>query len=673
MINLKNFFSNKNNAPKMPSLFDQGDNTHLEEVISLIGRVSQDSEDKESKDIPKRSNLKSDLTLIKANISLSSRMLKETANEVASIYSYLNSICQKIAQYLPLINNEIKKANQSSNLQFVLFVDNTLKNNLKKLQSLATEIVKYITEIQQKDGEMLRSFCNSLQAMSEISNSINEVSELSVEMELLSLNAIVLAAKAGKEGRAFGCGAENLNRIGFEIMEVADSIKLLDQNLQGYQGNLKKLIETNDCFFKNELANISGELDGFLTIFKSNINNVVFMLKDLMDRAENIGAPTKEIMNILQAQEMIGNKLMHIKTSLEVGEGEIGKMKDDEISEILLFIEEVSHHSIDLLDKLQDSIRDLINILKQKFMDIKEMTQKVSIDKEIISKFLTNNDQAIFFQPHLERFFTGGKNLLTLEDLFFDGNNILNKQLKAMETISDSNKQVIVNNREIVNKLNELSEDFLKIKKLAKKLLFIDVNIKIEVSSSVAMLRDSGFVNEMERLVEQSVNIRYNVSKQLLDLRMKLVYLIEDYSQILTKQLDKSFHKVEEIMEDQGEYNNLKKELEGLVVSLNTCSNQVLPLIDNSLADIEEFNNLLGRYQYLKQNLNKIVQTVKKIKEDSNLGLVRNRKIEIKNEQLKSIIDRFIQLESDSPQTSMHLGNIVGQTGTQETGDITLF
>jgi hypothetical protein len=146
-----------------------------------------------------------------------------------------------------------------------------------------------------------------------LNKEVSGIKDDSEEMELITLNAMVVSIKSGDKGRAFSCIADNMKRLSNQMFLFSDSLFSEEQKL------IQNITELQEIFngivsSQNKLASM--ENDSALAL-KSFITNASVPLDDMTRLARSVYAPIQKTMEGLQSQDIIRQALDHVLICLD--------------------------------------------------------------------------------------------------------------------------------------------------------------------------------------------------------------------------------------------------------------------------------------------------------------------------------------------------------------------
>jgi enamine deaminase RidA (YjgF/YER057c/UK114 family) len=187
---------------------------------------------------------------------------------------------------------------------------------IEESRDLAQEARGRFEDIHRRDKtitDALATGVESLQSLSRYSSTIKDDSE---EMELISLNAMTVAVKAGKAGGAFSYITEELKRISERTIHYTDELTTTAREVTQVFDQLDTLVEELSSFQSYLFENFGAKLIDTFGEFSARLEEFLGFFAKLVEDSTNVRKPLMGIMEELQHQDIIRQSVDHVMTSL---------------------------------------------------------------------------------------------------------------------------------------------------------------------------------------------------------------------------------------------------------------------------------------------------------------------------------------------------------------------
>lgn len=208
-----------------------------------------------------------------------------------------NEISESIEKVAQGIRNVAEMSReQYSDLSSLIERMNTLSGVIDDMSKNVQNTINMTEDISKKakDGEislkkMSSSMSSIYESSGEISNIVTIINDISEQINLLSLNAAIEAARAGNAGRGFAVVADEISKL---AEKTATSIKSIDSLI------VKNNSETEEGIgnIKQSISLMSSIIDGFNDI-RSMINTIETGMKSQVEVKEDVNIKASAVMD----------------------------------------------------------------------------------------------------------------------------------------------------------------------------------------------------------------------------------------------------------------------------------------------------------------------------------------------------------------------------------------
>lgn len=321
-----------------------------------------------------------------------------TDNLLEAIHNIYHSVKEHIS-----FSENIKKMidNQSNVSSSITMISNDLKDISKKNLDLIDEGWNKIVESQKYNDEIKNSISNISLCMDDLIVRINQITEISesikaitVQVNMLSLNAAIEAGRAGSVGN------------GFSIIS-------------------------------NEIKNLSSNID---SLSLDIVNNIQYILNGVHDTKASVNKSIDKILAGVEISNSIGEKFSKIKESCETTSNNIDSIvnkiiiQDKDFKEMTSFVNSMGELSKNALNAIEFEIMNINNL-----MDItRGMNDDLTFYKNLENKEKSN--QLINRDPILNILITSqATSLDPVEALSIENTKILSNAHSSLFSIGNNN------------------------------------------------------------------------------------------------------------------------------------------------------------------------------------------------------------------------------------------
>nr|MDA3811133.1 methyl-accepting chemotaxis protein [Spirochaetaceae bacterium] len=227
-----------------------------------------------------------------------------------------------LARDFPLLLHELDESVRLSTSS----IDN-LKSNNGSFESIdliineGNQIIDYFNNafksMYSRDGELFEIIKRGVTEMSSLAEVINNIKEGSIEMELISLNAMTVALKSGTAGKAFSFITDELKKLSAQTIKLTEELTVIGNHQLSLFENFGNKIELTRKTQDELTKNIDQHLKSSFTTTSRGIQESVEMMSTISGSSKDVKTPLMRIMQEIQLQDIIRQSIDHIYISID--------------------------------------------------------------------------------------------------------------------------------------------------------------------------------------------------------------------------------------------------------------------------------------------------------------------------------------------------------------------
>lgn len=461
-----------------------------------------------------------------------------------------------------------------------------------------------------------------LKDLTNLNSQVQIIKEDSEELELITLNAMVVSIKSGAEGRAFSVITENQKQLSNQMYLLSDRLLKEEDELIEKITNLKTIF-TDTEESQKELSELGSRSSSNITAL---IQKAAAPLGSTAELARTVYPLIQQSMEGLQIQDIIRQSVNHIQIVLEavIPYDQID-MQSDGALDTVCFNSELLNITESVLQDILSSLTKSTGIFNINWNQVSGALKTIEQNRiQYMNKFLdekeTNSDN---IQIHLQ----------TVISMF-------STLIQKFNNYQLSQRDFNYTCQSITERTRRMYKVFEDLKPVIENLQHIRILQQIEVAKNevLASVRES--VTEMDN--------RINSAQKVLDVVQKaLQEFAAGTSQLLfrfTSQIDKDNEQMQELRTEKtvffNKMNSLQTDLADLVHHFT-----VLPAgFEQQYADVQmELQKLDQVTQLFTEITEKIRIERRFFEEQKKEQLVRQHLTEwkIRNDKFKDLIQNF--------------------------------
>lgn len=555
-----------------------------------------------------------------------------------------------LSNAFPVLIREIdEKGSSATQLEDFERIIKELHSAIERQGVLLEKNRNFLNDFKTKNNNLFKGISDKVNLLDAIQDIILGIKDESENMEVISLNAMVVSIRSGKEGQAFSYITSNLKTSSKRLIKQSDALIQYENTVQ----TLLKALETEI----QQVNAINNQSDSHDKIENSDIiktaNEISSTLHDLVDSSKIVKQPILKAMEGIQIQDIIRQSLDDILLAIEkIKEPDAGLSPEKQLEQYTTNIK-----------LLQLSVRCLVGVKK----NLDSCIEIFTTNRNEVNNILTSIDDSRNVFLNGEQ----GKEPL-LKVLYacicktIDNFNVFTHLIQSYQQIQSNVLKAVKN---IQDSVSEMSACFSAFNPIIGNLQYVAIAQRIEVARNEAISSIKDTVEHMAQLIAQTQSNVQTAQNQLQDFTDTCNSEIKKFLDASTKD-DQNFHAVNRDKEEfSRDLEKTYKSLDQAAVNFSVYTPDFYTQytsISKSIDNLHELSKLINDAQYeLKQMLD--LQEIEKASLLKKYQLVDSG---IHNLDIIEFINHFT-ITADKQEA----GNLAGITVSNgaSSGEITFF
>ncbi|AFI31356.1 hypothetical protein [Borrelia crocidurae] len=396
------------------------------------------------------------------------------------------SLSKSIPRLIEKLSKDIKDL--SFNIGFIsdIDVDNdySLNNFISKVIRVLNDFVSYFnssTEILESQFSIIRDKVKDIEILEDV---IEKMKKSSIDMEIMSINTLTVAMRAGRAGGAFSYITNEIKTLTQSMIKQADQLTSKGRDIKVGLDRAKEQVLENNTAENKILEEFKEDLIKNIDEFAGSIGEVIAFYDNVLKMLNEFKFKFVNAVSYLQFQDRLTQSLHHLN---------------------------VMYSSIDVF-----KFRDTSDIQKLKVLSVFTDSSKMII-KDVISKL---DENCMAFEEFID---TSISSIQVINDLKSDNSSyvdisksvescsiILLNLLRRIDDVEKNNSNFLNLYYEQIKLVKSLELMFSNISAISSRFQNINIASKIEVVKRIELEDMEGNISEMSKIIN---NIDLNITK----------------------------------------------------------------------------------------------------------------------------------------------------------------
>jgi len=492
-------------------------------------------------------------------------------------------------------------------------------------------------------------------ALDSINERVSAIRTDSEELEIISLNAMVISIKSGEKGRAFSCITENLKTLSARMIALSNAL-IFDE---------KKLVEKNEALRSSFTAMLEAQKEVLRTgstRSSDDILPVIYEASGKLDQMEEkallVNAPIRNAMSGIQLQDIIRQSIDQILLAISEIQAERNlRTTEEKLDQLTLNIELLSV-CLRITADIQKNIESSIRTFSENWASVHGILDSVETDRDG------------FIRSYLDEQRNDNRSLQGLLDGMISG---FSQYIAHINLYQRGQRTMVKDSATIVDEVKHLRTLFDTIRPIIARLQHVRITQQIEVAKNTAIHAVQDTVDHMSVLIVQADDRVQETRKEL----EGFITDIEKLTGSFTSGSETDNRELDRIkLEKSAFFNRMREYQQSLVHSLGHLT--VYPDSFQSLcAEIDALLADLRRILHLVSDTGTAYDGILASFRQERQGLLAEQgrtDWTIQNDRLRSLVDRFtITAHKEAAGKIGGFDIEKSPLDAVESGDVTLF
>lgn len=373
-----------------------------------------------------------------------------------------------------------QETDPGSNLQITTLLEETRR----EMEDSADQF-RAMSESDQRLFEQLQT---GIQQLHSIADSIGGIRMDSEDMELVSLNAMTVALKAGSAGRAFSYITDELKRLANRTIALAESISGRGQALLEAFQELERTLDDARRFQTDLIESFQSRIFSSFDDYQTAVQNTMRGLRRLHDESYELKGPVNGMMEAIQLQDLIRQSIDHIILALEAIQPEDTLSDEDQLLDELAFVRRIPDLAVSLIEDVAQQIDNSVSTFSRLIEEAESKRSRLEAD--------------------CRRFIHGGADseVRTLDERFEESAKLIQELLSDLDRNVQKKELLVSRSTQITKDVEHLEDQFRSFDTLVTRFHSIDIASRIEVAKQDVLQSMGNTSNQMNALTKQIEN-----------------------------------------------------------------------------------------------------------------------------------------------------------------------
>lgn len=574
----------------------------------------------------------------------------ELKQRIRALISQSERLFLKFAETFPVFVREMNRSLEHSSEKLARLgggagVEDSLHELFDTTRALIRDASSQFRDMHERDQSLLSSLNSGIEILGALDSIIVRIKEDSVEMELISLNAMTVALKSGTAGKAFSVITDELKRLSSRTISLTDQLTGDGKKLLSIFRSYREEVERLERLQAELFGGLENRLQSSFSELENDIGQIGVKMADLVSRSRKIEAPVRKIMETVQMQDIVRQSLDHVLMALEEIDSVSASSADD-----LAFRSQLSELAVAMTRDVRRHIAEALGTFGSSAAAVSEIVEDGERRRR---ELLEAGSGAGDAGGALASFGNVSETLETLAG-----------QVDSYMRTKDS---LASNGGLLTDAVEALESGFRDFSKILSRFKNIDVASRIEVAKQESLRSMSDTVLEMSALTERIGSDVDEATKSTQGFISDTKAAIYSYASLAEKESSAIRQSETSLREARDGLSGIKDSLWESVRDFSLFSKEFISIVASSSRDTDAFAQLLVELDAAIAELEGFkLSTDEMLKDLGEVVAIDTSH----SARFKDVIDRFTIYAHK--QVAADLGGFRVESGG-ELGEVTLF
>ncbi|AFG38070.1 hypothetical protein [Spirochaeta africana] len=503
------------------------------------------------------------------------------------------------------------------------------------------------------DDSVFAAMAEGIGHLSSLEDLITRIRVDSEQMELISLNALTVALKAGSSGRAFSFITEELQRIAAKTIALTR-----DTTRKGQQvGELFREFRDDVTAARHQeqelFQSVQPQLEGCIHDFRQGVAHVHEVFTGMQASSTRIKQPLMTIMQEIQQQDIIKQSIDHVILTLQQMEG--GHDADDREAMLdeLSFLIALPDLARTVLQEVRDRITRSLEVFDLEARNAHQVMEEVEASR----------------RERLNHLFARGEKTL-MADWYSASETLLQDLFQQMRSAMHRKESLSHESRDLVQSVFQIEHNFNSFQTIISRFQNINMASRIEVAKSTVLSSMDTTIDEMNSLTERITDHVQEALDAVQQFISSTNSSITTYRRMIDEQKTRVESLFSEIRTSFSQLHRAQGEMSSQAADFSLFSHSFQNLFESTQHDLNGLRSLL-------HDLDSIFTTLDRVKQEAagqRDGILQRMGLDswdIESQKLVQLIDKFTIYTHK--QAAGQLGGFSVDDTSADSGEVTLF